>query len=148
MRICSLAILVSMIGCGGAEPVQTLTTPVGDTASGGDGSAPTILHSVVEAAQTYGEDVPMSATVNDVDGDLFVVRVYYRSETSTEWQNSGLSGDLKAGFSGKIPANDVSSAGMYYYLYAIDLEQNETMLPINGDVTPWHFRIALADTGL
>ena len=147
MRFCWLVVSGSLIACGGIDPVQTLPTPNDDTGSGGGGDAPIIAHSPVEEAQTYGEEVSISATVTDDDGDLFVVRVYYRTETSTDWQNSGLTGDVKTGFTGAISGDDVESAGMYYYLYAIDLEQNETLLPINGDAAPWHFRVALPDTG-
>jgi hypothetical protein len=136
-----------MIGCGANEGIQTVPSHWNDTGSQGSGAAPAINHTPVEAAQVFGEDVTVEAAVNDADGDLFVVRVYYRTETSTEWSYSGLSGDAKSNFSGVIAGADVESAGMYYYLYAMDNEQNETLLPVNGDSSPWHFRVALDDTG-
>ena len=147
MRLFCAAVCTAMIGCGPPEGVQTVPSHWNDTGSQSSGNAPTISHTPVEAAQVFGEDVAIEAEVGDADGDLFVVRVYYRTETSTEWSYSGLSGDVKTGYSGAITGTDVASAGMYYYLYAMDNEQNETLLPVNGDSTPWHFRVTLEDTG-
>jgi len=147
MRIFCAAFCAALLGCGATEPIQTVPSDWNDTGSQGEGQGPTITHTPVEAAQVFGEDVAIQAEVGDVDGDLFVVRVYYRTETSTDWNYSALSGDAKTGFSGAISGADVSSAGMYYYLYAMDIEQNETLLPVNGNSTPWHFRVTLADTG-
>lgn len=45
-------------------------------------------------------------------------------------------------YDGQIPGSDVLTGGMYYYVYAMDREENEATFPEEGEGDPLHFRIS------
>ena len=107
---------------------------------------PVIEHDPVEESQLLGEPVSLSATVSDDESSVFVVQVFFRQETSSMWDDSVLVDmDLDGVYDGQIPGSAVNTGGMYYYLYAMDTEENEALLPLGGEGDPWHFRISPAD---
>ncbi len=117
-----------------------------DTQDRGDVVPPVIEHDPVEESQLLGEPVSLSATVSDDESSVFVVQVFFRQETSSMWDDSVLVDmDLDGVYDGQIPGSAVNTGGMYYYLYAMDTEENEALLPLGGEGDPWHFRISPAD---
>lgn len=140
-------VLVVMLACSEAPPSSS--DGLGDgTDSGfnsGDDVAPTITFEPVEDAQPSGEDVVLEATIADNEGGsgIFVGTLYYRNETdaSTDWETIGFvrqgeSDDFKA----TIKAAEQHSGGMWYYLLAVDVAQNEAVMPATAPTTPYHFR--------
>jgi hypothetical protein len=109
-----------------------------------DEDGPVITHTPVETTQVLGEDVVIEATVVDEESGVLVVEVYYKEETSTEWSTgSGLSLQDDAGnYMGVIPGDKVRGGGMNYYLSAVDLSNNESWMPEEGDDDPYHFRVS------
>jgi hypothetical protein len=138
---CCLVLFSALSGCNTDDP-HVIYEP-GDTTGTGDTTPPVIEHDPVEAAQLYGQEVPLSATVTDADSNVFIVQVYYRQETSSIWQSTTLMDvDSDTIYDGQIPAGDVMTGGMYYYLYAMDTEENEGYFPSGGASDPFHFRIS------
>ena len=126
-------------GCNNEGP--DVVTKGEDTGERQDLEGPIIEHDPVETAQLFGQAVSIEATVTDEMSSVFVVKVYYKRETSTTWDSSGMTSDGGDLFSGAIPADAVGSGGMHYYLYAVDSRQNESYLPEEGSGDPWHFRV-------
>lgn len=131
----------ALLACtgGGATNVVNVAP---DTAEDLDETGPVIEHDPIETSQTYAEPVAIEATIYDEQSSVFVVEVSYKQETSTSWDSIRLEageGDL---YTGEIPAEDVGSGGMDYYLYAMDTEENETLEPEEGESDPYHFRVS------
>lgn len=130
------------IGCSGGG-TQVVTTTGNGPADDGDTVAPEIEHEPIDAAQYWGEDVFVEATVTDDNSGVFMVRVVYKQETSTFWYEAGLTAQNSEGFySGVIPGEDVGSAGMHYYIYAVDYEDNTAYMPDDGEEDAYHFRVS------
>lgn len=113
-----------------------------DTSADIDTTPPVIEHTPIETAQQYGTAVPISALVTDEESEIFVVQVYFKQETSTFWENVALTPAGDGNYNGNIPAASVGSAGMNYYLSAIDSEENTSYLPHDGEAGAWHFRVS------
>ncbi len=140
-------VLVLMVACSEAPPSSSDGLGDGtDTGfNSGDEVAPIITFEPVEDAQPTGEDVVLEATIADNEGGsgLFVGTLYYRNETdaSTDWETIGFvrqgeTDDFKA----TIKAAEQHSSGMWYYLLAVDVAQNEAVMPATAPTTPYHFR--------
>lgn len=122
-------------------PTDTAESGI-DTDTVGDTECPVIQSDAITTTETYGEPVPIHATITDAGCGVFMATVYYRQETSSTWSTTGLtrSGETDA-WVGEIPGADVRTGGIYYYLYAIDACGNECTLPTSEDEA-WHFRIS------
>lgn len=140
-------VVMVMLACSEAPPSSSDGLGDGtDTGfNSGDEVAPTITFEPLEDAQPSGEDVVLEATIADNEGGsgLFVGTLYYRNETdaSTDWETIGFvrqgeTDDFKA----TIKAAEQHSSGMWYYLLAVDVAQNEAVLPDTAPTTPYHFR--------
>jgi len=133
--------LVLLVGCGDTVHLEN-TDPL-DTSGQLDETGPVIAHDPITESQNYSEGVIIGAQVVDDMSPVLAVEVHYKRETSTVWQVASMvSQDEKGNHSGEIPAADVSSSGMHYYLYAIDTEGNESLEPPDGVSDPFHFRIS------
>lgn len=129
---------LGLLACSGGSVQSNINTDTGEAI---DVEPPTIQHTPISTAQEYGADVPLEATVQDPSGVLFV-EVYYRQETSSQWTSRALTlvgGDL---YQGRIQGDDVGSAGMRYYLFASDLEENESCLPEDCELEPFAFAVS------
>ena len=82
-----------------------------------DTMAPDIYHSPVYNATT-GSNLIISATVTD-NLTISTVRVYYRTVGQTQWKVAVMN-KLNDKYSAIIPASDVTTAGIEYYIEAFD----------------------------
>jgi hypothetical protein len=141
MKAC-LWILALAMGCG-SDTVQTVNQKGGIVEDDLDDDGPVIDHEPISISQLYLEDVSMEAWVFDDGSGVFVVEVVYKREDSTVWQSKPLAVDLEDTdfFAGEIPAADVVSGGMHYYLEATDREGNVSWDPPESEQDPFHFRI-------
>ena len=130
------------LGCG-ADTVQTVTTGSGFVEDDSDEDGPIIDHDFINTSQRYMEDVPVDAWVYDDGSGVFIVEVVYKREDSTVWDSKPIPvDDVEPDFySGEIPAADVVSGGMHYYLEAHDRDGNVSFEPVEGAQNPFHFRI-------
>ena len=130
-------LLALTFGVGCTEPQPDVDT---DQSSQPSAAAPA---TAIETSQPIGDDVLITCTAADDDSGVFIVSVVYKQETSTNWQDAQLRAVDNAGnYEGYIPGDDVNSAGMDYYLKAIDGQNNEGTLPEDGEEDPYHFRIS------
>ncbi len=139
--------LVMMLACG--EPPPSGSEGLGDGTDsgfgGGDETPPSIAFEPPEEPQPSGDDVVLEATLVDNDGGsgLFVGTLYYRNETdaSTAWKPIGFvrQGESDV-FHATIKAAEQRSGGMWYYLLAIDVAQNEAVAPESAPESSYHFR--------
>lgn len=114
-----------------------------DLEGGDDTEGPAITHTPVDGSQPYGEDVFISCSATDAESGVFIVSVYYKQETSNEWEDAQLRlVDAAGTYEGYIPGDDVGSGGMDYYLSAIDGADNESFMPDDGEEDAYHFRVS------
>lgn len=134
-------IFLLVAGCG--DSIQTVNQGSGPVQEDPDTTAPIIEHVPIDASQAFQEDVLIEAIVVDEESGVFIVEVNYKREDSTIWNSKGLQlVDPETGlYQGEIPAADVQSAGMNYYLFAMDGSGNEVWNPEDGESDAYHFRI-------
>lgn len=108
-----------------------------------DESPPVLTHDPVTDAQPYGQAVEMLAeAVDEGGGSVFIVQVFFKTETSSVWVTSTLTNDGETDtWVGTIPADKVTGGGMDYYLFAVDDSNNEAFEPEEGESDPYHFRV-------
>ena len=131
--------VLSLLACDNSGPDFIINN---DTEEQQDTDCPVIVHEPIETTQRYGEPVPLLVTVTDEESGVFLVKVFYRQETSDQWVASGLTAGEENTYVGEIPGVDVRTGGMYYYLYAVDTRENDCYQPESGENDAWHFRIS------
>ncbi len=108
-----------------------------------DQDAPLITHTPVDGSQPIGEDVFITCSAVDVGSGVAFVSVFFKQETSSEWDDVLLTVVDEAGtYEGYIPGEDVESAGMDYFIAAEDRSENVGYYPDAGEDDPFHFRIS------
>ncbi len=140
--------LLFALGCTGNALVPGQDVLGGDSASDEtDVTAPEIVFEPFSENVPGGTDVQFSAAITDEEGGtgVFLAKLYFRSETasSKDWKSIGFirptSGDE---WTATISGDEQRSAGMWYYLLAIDGSQNEAVDPAQGEDAPYHFSYA------
>jgi hypothetical protein len=126
-------------GCGG-EGTSIVGGGKADTVEPPDEDGPIIEHTPISTSQPYQQAVSISARVVDEGSGVKQVEVLYRREDQAEFSSAQLS-DSGDTWSGQIPATEVASGGMYYYLHAFDVEDNDSLLPPGGAADAWHFGV-------
>lgn len=143
LRYSALSVAFLLSGCGtGLTSHQggTTDTSFEDTT---DGDAPVIEHVPITDAQPLGEDVDISAIITDADSGVFLVKLYYKNETSGsgDWESSAMVPLADDQWVGTIPGEMEASGGVNYYIEALDNAANVVDSPEKGAEDPWHFRL-------
>jgi hypothetical protein len=130
-------LLALVMGCGGAG--NKIISGDADEGQGDlieDEIGPEIDHDPISESQPGGVDVQITAFVDDEEGDVLTVELYYSQSTSTDWQTVTMSlVDPASGeFRGTIPGTQVGSAEMRYYIWAMDDAANESIDPLEADI--------------
>lgn len=135
----SLLLLPFLVACGGGGAVTANAIDPEDIDEG-DTTPPTIAYDQ-EADWAYmSEDFVVEATVTD-DTSLYIVSLYYKKETG-DWDNKPMMDSGGGLYSAIISSSDLGSAGMYYYIEALDTSQNTAWSPDEGPSDPWHVRLS------
>ncbi len=108
-----------------------------------DEDAPVIEHIPIETSQTFMTAVRITATVTDDYAGVDKVELFYKREDKASWSTVAMpvADEATGVFAADIPASDVQSGGMDYYLHAVDKSANEAQMPTEGEANPYHFRI-------
>jgi len=139
--------LTLALACNGSTKPTGITTgdsgDTGDTGSTQDLSCPSIDHTPIETAQPINVAVPVTATIVDAGSGVFVVELYFKKEASTSYTRLTMTLDDPANgvYAAEVPASQVASGGMDYYIQAVDNQQNTCTDPYDGANHPYHFRI-------
>lgn len=137
--------LTLMLGCDGGNTSvggdDGTADDTGDTGPVEDVTCPTITHTPLPDGQPLGVPVDITATVTDDISGVFVVKLYFKQETSSTWSDLAMSLSGTDSYAAQIPASAVGSGGMHYYIQAVDLDQNSCTLPVDGADDPNHFRV-------
>lgn len=128
-----MSLLIALLGCTDPPTSTPEFQGVGtDTdMSGDDLDGPTISHSGIPSPQYVGEDVEISARITDEQNRVLAAEILFRRQTSEAWSSAPMDWDIDEPerFTGFIPADELGSAGMHYYLVAVDSKNNETVYP-------------------
>lgn len=136
--------LALLLGCtaSGDSPATDATNTDDDDTAGEDLDYPDIQHDAVESAQVIGQDLTLSARVND-DSGVLLVKVYFRRQTAQNFSAQGMIlVDAETGlYQGTIPGDEMGSAGMHYYLEAVDTQGNVGTLPEGAPADYYKFNL-------
>ena len=86
----------------------------------------------------------MAVPAGEAGVGVFVVELYYKNETggSDAWRSAMMSSSDGVVYTGAIPGDaSENSAGVYYYLQAVDKNDNTSVDPSRGADDPYHFRV-------
>lgn len=128
-----------LIGCGG-NGINTTQINDGDIQDEGDTTAPTIEYTQAEESVPNTEPYTVSATVTDDESTVYLVSLYFKPETG-DWSSIAMTAGADNAWSATIPADELTSAGIYYYLTAVDTSQNTAYSPDKGEEDPYHVRL-------
>ena len=108
------------------------------TSGGGDTQAPTITHTPITSA-IAGNDILISATITD-NVSVSSATLYYRKTDTTTWTSVTMSksGDT---YTATIPASDVTTSGVQYYIQAQDAKPNISRSPNTAPSTPYSISV-------
>ena len=128
-----MTLLFAALACTAGEPVQSNLDPtLVDTATIEDLDGPIIVHDEVDSPQWADDDVLIEALILDEDGTVLIGQLFYRRQTSPDFDSTGMIAAPDAGedmYRGKIKVSDLGSAGMHYYFKAVDNANNESVFP-------------------
>lgn len=131
-------LLALLAGCG---PGLTATQVKDDEVDEGDTTAPEIAYTQEEDWAPLGEPIVIEATITDAESTVYIATLAFKQETG-EWQTRAFmqgEGDV---WTATIPADDLGSAGIYYYIEAVDTAQNVAYAPEDGEADPYHLRLS------
>lgn len=107
------------------------------SAAGNSFAAPNIVHQPPLEAKV-GRSLAINATVTDSVSPIAQVKLYYRTTGALGYQFELMAG-TGYNFSGTIPANAVGSAGVDYYLEAMNRAGEISTAPLMGaSLAPYH----------
>ncbi|MEY3211559.1 MAG: hypothetical protein RIT28_2040 [Pseudomonadota bacterium] len=142
----SLALLLGCTASGDAPATDLSNTDDADDTAGDDLDSPDIQHSPIEGVQVIGEDLTLSARVSDRTGVL-LVKLYFRRQTAQSFSAQGMIlADPETGlYQGLIPGDEMGSAGMHYYIEAVDTKGNVGTLPEGAPADYYKFDLIEAE---
>ena len=135
----SVLLFVGMVLVGGCadEPVASVVLGGEENALDECSAPPLIDHDEIDDAQPSNADVQIIAYVYADDGcevDIMTVDLHYRQETATEWNKiTMIPGQETDEWRGRISAEELNSAKIYYYIRAIDKAGQEQIDPEDAD---------------
>jgi len=111
-----------------------------------DSTGPAIVHTPVSNGQPEGEAVTINANVTDPSG-VASVTLYYKVATGSTWDSKPMSHLGSGDYTADIPGVVVTSAGVDYYIQAVDLAPsgNTSTDPAGAPVTPHNFSVNVSD---
>ncbi len=125
------------------HPVSGQSAPHTFTVVDVDEDAPEITHTPVANGQTAGEDVSVTASITDASA--VTATLYYRAEGATVWVELDMPNTGGTGYGVSIPGAAVTTAGVEYYLTAVDALDNETASPASAPTSVHAFTVEAAD---
>ncbi len=143
-----MTIMLFVVGCTGNALIPGGDVQVGDSGfDETDVTAPEIVFEPFSENVPGGSDVDVSAEITDNEGGtgVFLATLYFRSETasSKDWKSIGFTRPSSGSeWTATISGDEQRSAGMWYYLLAIDGSQNEAVDPPQGADAPYHYSYA------
>lgn len=134
-------LILALAGCS-PNSIKAVENGGYDSGPSVDTTPPTIETEPITTSQPYGQDVPISAIVTDDQSGVFIVQVWFKAETSTNWDKVALAaqGDGIT-YQGVIPGADVRTSGMDYYIEATDHANNTAAMPPDAPNDFYHFRV-------
>jgi hypothetical protein len=131
----NLWIMALVVACGGGAKYIPGDDGPGQGDLKEDEEGPVIEHEPIDESKPGGVAVQITAEVWDEESDVLQVELYYVQAVSIDWQTENMSFDASSGqYRATIPATQVGSAEMRYYIKAIDEAFNETVDPTDADV--------------
>lgn len=129
-----------LVGCGG-NGLTTTQINNGGIEDQGDTTPPTIEYTQ-EADWAYNSDpYVVNATVTDDESTVYLVALYYKPETG-DWASLAMTAGADNAWTATVPSDALRSAGLYYYITAVDTAQNTAYSPDKGESDPYHVRLS------
>ena len=140
----TLTLLPLLVAC--QSTLQTQEARDTDFEEPTDEDAPAITYEAFDEAQPYGTPVAVTASITDGEEGTGVLFVYLRFKPETggsqDWRDVLMSTTDELTWSGSIPGDAAAtSGGVYYYIEAIDGNDNAGTSPSRGEDDPYHYRV-------
>jgi parallel beta-helix repeat protein len=104
---------------------------------------PVIYHENITSA-TEGESIPISATITD-DTKVANASLSYRISGEEAWITTPMD-HIGDNYSATIPESHVTTAGVEYYIEAVDDVSNTANKPVTAPTTPYSITVITIDT--
>jgi hypothetical protein len=104
-------------------------------------TAPTITHQPVTAGKS-GTELPITATISD--NEAITAKLFYRPGGASTYKNITMTANANT-FTGVIPATEVTSRGLEYYISATDGQSTTYNPPSNFETNPHRLRVTVAN---
>ncbi len=123
-------LIAALLACASGGGPATAGDEGEDTAfdDSEDRLAPTIEHTPVESPQSASGYVSVTATILD-DSAIVNTTVYYRRQVEVSWSTVQMTGQGPDIYVGVLGPEELSSAGMHYYIEAVDQYGNVGTYP-------------------
>jgi hypothetical protein len=105
-----------------------------------DTDAPSITHTIIETA-AENQPLDINATITDAIG-IETATLYFRRGGDVNFSSVEMNIDGDDNYTGSIPASEVTSRGLEYFIKAVDLQGRESRVPSQGIIS---VRISIAD---
>lgn len=131
-------LLALVAGCGDG---LTATAVKDDEVDQGDTTPPTIVYTQEQEWATLDEPIVVEATITDEESTVYLATLNFKQETGA-WQSRAFMEGEAGVWTATIPADELGSAGIYYYIEAVDTAQNVAYSPKDGEADPYHLRLS------
>ncbi len=125
------ALTLGLLACGSGDDdlvAQQQALDLDDTGTPQDFDPPIIDHAPVEGPHSASASLSILANMVD-DTGILVAGIYFRTQTELAFQQRGMVPLGGETWQGTISADELHTAGMHYYLEAVDLSGNIAYLP-------------------
>ncbi len=119
---------VALVACNNTDEIYTAPNANLDDSGIVDVEPPVIEHDEVEGPHSATASLSLLATMTD-DTGILVAGLYFRTQTELTWQQRGMVQIGQELWQGTLDEGELTTAGMHYYLEAVDLAGNVTLLP-------------------
>jgi hypothetical protein len=129
------ALLSLLTGCGpGVSATQVNNNDIEDE---GDVTPPTIDYTQESDWAPLSEDFVVEAVITDEESTVYLATLNFKQETGV-WESRAFIQGADNVWTATVPADELGSAGLYYYIEAVDTAQNAAYAPTDGESDPYH----------
>ena len=117
-----------LVACDQTDPIYAASSDLDDSGDVLDEEPPVIEHEPMDAPHSASNSLSILATMLD-DTGILVAGLHFRTQTELTWQQRGMAQLGPELWQATLDSGDLTTAGMHYYLEAVDLAGNIAVLP-------------------
>ncbi len=122
------AAAVALVACDQSDAIYAAPSDLDDSGDRLDVEPPVIEHEPMDGPHSASNALSILATMID-DTGILVAGLHFRTQTELTWQQRGMAQLGPELWQATLDQGDLTTAGMHYYLEAVDLAGNVAVLP-------------------